>query len=360
VAFGDPAGHACPGAHTPLHTPPRAVLLLQVPAAQSAHTAAPSRLYRPAGQATDVATEDPAGHMCPALHSSVHGVGRALTALHVPGAHGMHSRAPTPLYCPGGHATAVLLGDPAGHTWPASQSLHLLAPGGLYRPAGHTDTVALGDPAGHTYPALQLLTHGVDRAMLLLHVPASQSVHAPAAAKLYFPAGHVTACALVDPGGHAAPAWQSTHAGNPVPLYRPAGHTDAIGLVDPAGQKWPERQGPEHSGDDNPGVLPNLPTIHKAHDPAPAGLYEPAGHRAAVALVAPSGHAYPGVHTPSHATARPASPAHVPARQLVQASAPASLYCPAGHRNTVALGEPAGHAYPALQLLLHGVVRATS
>jgi hypothetical protein len=37
---------------------------------------------------------------------------------------------------------------------------------------------------------------------------------------------------------------------------------------------------------------------------------------------------------------------------LVHADAPSSLYCPAGHRYTVALvARLSGHAYPALQLV---------
>jgi hypothetical protein len=63
--------------------------------------------------------------------------------------------------------------------------------------------VGLVEPAGQKYPGLQAPLHTLPRAVLLLHFPAGQSVHDPAAEGLYLPAGHMTAVALVDPAGQA-------------------------------------------------------------------------------------------------------------------------------------------------------------
>ncbi len=40
--------------------------------------------------------------------------------------------------------------------------MHVPAPAKLYRPAGHTAAVALVDPATHAYPALQLASHNAE------------------------------------------------------------------------------------------------------------------------------------------------------------------------------------------------------
>ena len=67
----------------------------------------------------------------------------------------------------------------------------------------------LVDPAGHAYPALQLPEHPADAiAAVLPYSPAVQLVQLPAPVRLYWPARHVTAVALVDPAGHAYPAAQ--------------------------------------------------------------------------------------------------------------------------------------------------------
>jgi hypothetical protein len=70
------------------------------------------------------------------------------------------------------------------------------------------------------------------------------------------------------------------------------------------------------------------------HDAAPATLNLPATQMAAagVALIEPAGHAYPAL-------------------QLLHAAAPDTLNVPAPHINTVPLVAPAaGHAKPAVQL----------
>ncbi len=96
-----------------------------------------------------------------------------------------------------------------------------------------------------------------------------------------------------------------------------------------------------------------------------------------MALVDPLGHAYPEVHAPVHVAAvsavlEPYSPAghsplqagvvraaeapKVPSGQSAHTPAPLSLYLPGGHCTAVALVDPAGHEYPAVQLPLHWVV----
>ncbi len=59
------------------------------------------------------------------------------------------------------------------------------------------------------------------------------------------------------------------------------------------------------------------------------------------------------------ALADPAGQAY-PAVQLPHEAAPTELNWPAAHMTAVALGDPAGHAYPAVQLATQALLRATS
>ena len=89
----DPATHAYPALQSPVHVDvvrpledpcrPESQGPLQLaldmvavapyrPVLQLVHTAAPAKLYRPAGQAAAVALVDPATHAYPALQSPVH------------------------------------------------------------------------------------------------------------------------------------------------------------------------------------------------------------------------------------------------------------------------------------------------
>ncbi len=170
---------------------------------------------------------------------------------------------------------------------PAVQSAHEPAPDRLNRPAGQVSAVALVEPAGQEYPAAQgPLQAAVLRptADTLNHLPAGQSVHAPAPARLYRPTWHTDTVALVEPAGqecpaaqgplHAAvlrptaetlnqvPAGQSVQATAPARLYLPAGHTDAVELVDPAGQKYPAEQAPPQERSVSEVALPHLPGAH--------------------------------------------------------------------------------------------------
>jgi hypothetical protein len=100
--------------------------------------------------------------------------------------------------------------------------------------------VALVDPAGHAYPAVQFPEHPADaNPVTLPYSPALQLVQLPAPVRLYWPAGHVTAVALVDPAGHVYPAAQF----------------------------------PEHPADANPVTLPYSPALQLVQLPAPVRLY---------------------------------------------------------------------------------------
>ncbi len=162
-------------------------------------------------------------------------------------------------------------------------------------------------------------------------MPAGQGVHADAPAKEYCPTGQMEAVADVDPAGQVYPAEQSPEQVDkicPGPPYRPAA------------------QGPEQAADARPVVLPyvpaghcavqdalvspavepNVPAGHSVQLPAPAKLYLPTAHTAAVGLVDPAAHAYPAVHDPLHAAVgRVVELPNNPAAQAVQVPDPAVL-----------------------------------
>ena len=57
---------------------------------------------------------------------------------------------------------------------------------------------------------------------------------------------------------------------------------------------------PEHNMDGMPETLPYRPGPHKLQLPAPDKEYRPAAHTSAVSLVDPAGHAYPALQLPVH------------------------------------------------------------
>ena len=144
--------------------------------------------------------------------------------------------------------------------------------------------------------------------MLPENVPAVQLVQAAAAPRLYWPGGQAAAVGRKEPGAHAYPALQlpvqralvmpdtapyrpaAQLLQTPAPpkLYCPAGHTIAVALVDPATQKYPAAQLLLQLTDGRPAVAPYVPAGHRLHWPAPPTLYWPATHIAAVALVEPA------------------------------------------------------------------------
>jgi hypothetical protein len=235
---------------------------------------------------------------------------------------------------------------------PALQVLHTLAPTRLYFPAGHTVAVALVEAAEHAYPALQgPLQLALGMADTVPYSPAAQSVHTPAPDKLYRPAAHTAAVPLVDPAMHAYPALQLASQDG---VVRPD--------VDP---NRPTAQGPLQLALGMADTAPYRPALQLVHTPALTRLYVPLGHTAAVALIDPATHAYPALQLPSHVgdvrpdtdPKRPAShgPLQValgmadtapyrPALQLLHILAPERLYVPGGHSNAVEFVDPAAHA----------------
>ncbi len=352
----------------------------EYPAEQLAQAPAPLTLYRPAGQSTAVALADPGGHAYPAVQAALQALGRAVSPLHVPAAQSVQAAAPARLNRPAGHAEAVPLVDVGGHAYPAVQLLHTPAPTRLNWLAGQANAVALVEPAGQEYPALQAAAQAVVRAVSMLHVPAVQSAHEPAPDRLNRPAGQVSAVALVEPAGQEypavqgplqsaefrptadklnhLPAGQSLHAPAPARLYLPVGHTDAVASVDPAGQEYPAVQGPLQAAVLRPTAdkLNHVPAGQSVHTAAPARLYLPPGHTDAVALVDAAGQEYPAVQAAVQALVRAVPLLHLPAVQSAHEAAPERLNRPAGHTDAVALVEPVGQKYPAVQGPLHAAV----
>jgi hypothetical protein len=73
VADVDPATHACPAGHIPVHPAVvRPLLFPNRPTAQSVHVPWPPRLYFPGTQIDAVADVDPATHACPTLQFPLH------------------------------------------------------------------------------------------------------------------------------------------------------------------------------------------------------------------------------------------------------------------------------------------------
>ncbi len=301
---------------------------------------------------------------------------------------------------------------------PALQFVQLLAPAGLNLPAGHIDAVLDTDPTTQKNPAVQGPEQALDgRAAVAPYRPALQFVHTPDPAALKVPGLHMLVVGDIDPAGHAypavqlpehsddarpdvapylpashgplqlavtspavdpySPALQFVHTPAPGPLYVPSGHSNAVGDTDPAAHAYPAVQIPEHDKDVRPGLLPKSPAAQSLQTPAPAKLYLPAGHMDAVADTDPGGQAYPAVQFPVQADdvkpgllpnvpaghravqaleLSPEMDPKVPALQLVQAAAPASLYCPGSQMTAVGEVEPATHAYPAVQFPLHPAV----
>jgi hypothetical protein len=129
------------------------------------------------------------------------------------------------------------------------------------------------------------------------------------------------------------PALQLVHTPAPPTLNLPSGHISADALADPGTQKYPAVQLPLHAADGRPAVAPYVPAGHALHAPAPPTLYRPAAHISAVALVDPAGQAYPALQLPLQpALAIPLTAPYVPARhaplQLAVGKAATAPYRP--------------------------------
>ena len=212
VAELDPATHAYPALHSPLHPGVVSPVVAPYvpaghgavhdalvspelepysPAGQSVHTAEPPRLYFPAGQMAAVALVDPATHAYPALQFPEHaGVDKPAAAPNVPPGHKPeHTALDSPVLDPN---------VPTGH------ELHTLDPDKLYVPGPHTTAVPLDDPDAHAYPAVQLPLHdALGMPAVPPYKPAAQAVHTSVPPRLYVPGGHWVCVADVDPAGHA-------------------------------------------------------------------------------------------------------------------------------------------------------------
>lgn len=150
------------------------------------------------------------------------------------------------------------------------------------------------------------------------------------------PAGHCVqlvaeAMSVYLPTGHGV------HVPTPTSLNDPGWQGTAVAFVEPSGHAYPGAHAPEQATEVDPALNPN----------------EPAGQRVPVVLVMPSMHVQPAsaLHAPVQPDdACPDVEPYRPAGQGRQAPEPAPLNVPAAHNTAVALRDPAGHAYPAVQL----------
>jgi hypothetical protein len=150
-----------------------------------------------------------------------------------------------------------------------------------------------------------------------MHCPEQAAVAAPIA-EPYVPAGQTAVHDADDKPSVEpySPALQSVQLSAPPTLYLPKGHMNAVEFTEPMPHLYPALHTPEHVALDNPVVEPYSPAAQLVHDPAPAKLYVPSEHMAAVELVDPAAQLYPAVHTPVHvAVMRPALAPYVPELQ---------------------------------------------
>jgi hypothetical protein len=194
VPLVDPAGHAYPAVQ-----PPEQPAVARPdddpyrPAAHRLHELAPPTLNCPATHMAAVGLTDPAAHAYPAEHAPLHWLVTCATALpyrpaahrplhdddvapltlpNVPWGHGEHDPAPPTLNVPATHTDAVAVEDPAGHAYPAAQlPVH---------PDDAMPRVAPYSPAaqGPLHPDELVAVDRPNR-------PAAHGVHAPDPAKLY-------------------------------------------------------------------------------------------------------------------------------------------------------------------------------
>ena len=93
------------------------------PTGQNTHDDAPDKLYRPAAHDDAVGDDEPAGQMYPALQLPLHDADDIPDVRpYRPAAQSTHTLAPLKLYRPATQATAVLFVDPAGQKCPAEHA----------------------------------------------------------------------------------------------------------------------------------------------------------------------------------------------------------------------------------------------
>ena len=119
----EPGGQANPGPHPPAHDElVKPSTTLKVPLGHGTQLPRPPALYVPAGQMAAVALAEPAGHAYPGTHGPLHAAEvRPEVLPKRPLGQSGHEPTPPLLYLPGPHSTAVGLVDPAGHAYPAAQ-----------------------------------------------------------------------------------------------------------------------------------------------------------------------------------------------------------------------------------------------
>ncbi len=87
---------------------------------------------------------------------------------------------------------------------PGEHSEQTPAPAALKDPGPQGTAVALVDPGGQEYPALHApVQDTLVPPMMLLYSPAAHWEQDAAPASAYWPIGHSSDVALVEPGGHA-------------------------------------------------------------------------------------------------------------------------------------------------------------
>ncbi len=180
-----------------------------------------------------------------------------------PGMQSVQDAVPPVENVPGGHRAAVALVEPVTHAKP---EVH-----GPLQPADVRPTVAPYLPPGQGP-----LQDAVVSPRESPYRPAGQSVHTPAPARLYLPAGQMEAVADTLPSGQAYPGWhgplhaavvrpealpyrpaaQAVQAPAPPVENLPAGHATAVAMEEAGGQAYPAAQGPEQVAVDNPMEAP--------------------------------------------------------------------------------------------------------
>lgn len=154
---------------------------------------------------------------------------------------------------------------------------------------------------------------------------------------------------MVRPGAAPkVPLGHAVQAPDPAPEYVPAGHRDAVAFMAPAGHAYPGAHAPLQVADVWPVVLPNRPAGHALHALAAVEENVPAGQMDPVALVVPAAHAYPAGHSPVQLEfVRPLVSPKRPGAHMLHTEAPAAAYVPGAQMVAVALAVPAAQAYPA-------------
>ena len=169
----------------------------------------PATEYLPATHWLAVAVVDPAAHAYPAVHAPVHWLVVAPAAPYRPASQGPTHWALVWAVVPYRPAAqlpvqADVVRPAVAPYRPAAQSVQTPEPATEYLPATHSSAVALVEAAAQAYPAVQLPVHvATVMALVAPYRPAAHRLQVPAPSRLYCPAGHVLAVGLVLPAAKA-------------------------------------------------------------------------------------------------------------------------------------------------------------